>query len=284
MDMITYRDDSQPLVVKLGNPDLKGSVTSSFTADYTDKTGSNAQWYHVGGKFVYNHRSTAQSVRYNPQSGVMTYMPTNVEGAYSAIGNFDMSGAIDKDRYWTWQTVANATFNHYVDHSMQEGERESGEHATDNLFLKNESYIQYDRNKFYVRATADITWRHSESKITGFSTLNAIDFKYGMAARYTLPRLNTTLSADATMYSRRGYGSSVLNTDEFIVNASVSQPLVKGKLTMRLEAFDLLRQLSNTQYAVNAQGRTETWYRSLPSYVMLHMVYNMNWNNKKGKK
>jgi hypothetical protein len=59
---------------------------------------------------------------------------------------------------------------------------------------------------------------------------------------------------------------------------------VKGKLTMRLEAFDLLRQLSNTQYAVNAQGRTETWYRSLPNYVMLHMVYNMNWNNKKGKK
>ena len=37
----------------------------------------------------------------------------------------------------------------------------------------------------------------------------------------------------------------------------------------------------NTQYAVNAQGRTETWHRSLPHYVMLHLVYHWNKNPKK---
>ena len=61
----------------------------------------------------------------------------------------------------------------------------------------------------------------------------------------------------------------------------LSQPLLKGKLIARLEAFDLLHNLSATQYEVNAQGRTETWYRSLPHYVMLHLVYNWNWNPKK---
>ena len=40
-------------------------------------------------------------------------------------------------------------------------------------------------------------------------------------------------------------------------------------------------QVSNTQYTVNAQGRTETWYRSLPHYVMLHLVYHFNKNPKK---
>ena len=35
---------------------------------------------------------------------------------------------------------------------------------------------------------------------------------------------------------------------------------------------DLLHQLSNTQYSVNAQGRTETWYRVIPTYVMLHVA------------
>lgn len=39
LDRITYRDDSAPLVVKLGNPDLKGNVTSSLGADYYDKEG-----------------------------------------------------------------------------------------------------------------------------------------------------------------------------------------------------------------------------------------------------
>ena len=42
-----------------------------------------------------------------------------------------------------------------------------------------------------------------------------------------------------------------------------------------------LAQVSNTQYTVNAQGRIVTRYRSLPHYVMLHLVYHWNKNPKK---
>lgn len=31
----------------------------------------------------------------------------------------------------------------------------------------------------------------------------------------------------------------------------------------------------------SAKGRTVTWYRSLPNYVMLHLVYHWNKNPKK---
>ena len=74
-----------------------------------------------------------------------------------------------------------------------------------------------------------------------------------------------------------------MNTDDVVVNASLSQSFLKGKLIARMEAFDLLQQLSNTQYDVNAQGRTETWYRSLPHYVMLHLVYHLNKEPKRNK-
>jgi hypothetical protein len=283
-DMITYRDDSQPLVVKLGNPDLKGAVTSTFSADYSDNSGPNQRKWHVGAKFQYSHRNVAQSVLYNPSTGVMTYKPTNVEGAYSVNGNFDMSGAIDRNKYWTWQTNANASFNHYKDHSMLEGETQSRERAVDNLSLSNNAYIKYDRNSLNVTLRGSVNWRHSAGNMLGFNSVNALDYEYGLVSRYTLPHLKTTLSADAMMNSRRGYGSSLLNTDDFIVNASISQPLLKGKLIARLEAFDLLHQLSSMQYAVNAQGRTVTWYNSLPHYMMFHLVYHMNWNNKKKDK
>jgi len=36
---------------------------------------------------------------------------------------------------------------------------------------------------------------------------------------------------------------------------------------------DLLHQLSNTTYEVNAQGRTETMRNTLPRYLMLHVSY-----------
>ena len=280
-DRITYRDDSQPLVVKLGNPDLKSSVTSNLGMDYYKKAGYNQQQWHIGTSADLYHRQTAQSASYDPTSGVYTYKPMNVSGAYRLNVKFDISRTIDKKRYWSWQTNADASLHHSVDHAMLTGMTASEENKVNTLMLHDYAYFQYNKGTLNIRATGDIRWRHSEGKMYDFETLNATDFQYGLSARYTLPRLNTTLSADGTMFSRRGYGSSELNTDDFILNASISQPFLKGKLIARIEVFDLLHQLSSTQYAVNAQGRTETWYRSLPHYVMAHLVYHWNKNPKK---
>ena len=282
MSRIGWRDDSQPLIVREGNPGLKGNVTTNANIDYFDKNAhGHQQSFHVGTSLNYQHRSTAQSVAYDPASGVYTYRPQNVSGAYTLKGVFDISRTIDKNRYWTWQTNADAGYHHSIDHAMLTGMTASEENVVNTLTLHDGAYIQYNKGSLNVRATGDIRWRHSEGKMQDFETLNATDFQYGLSARYTLPRLNTTLSADGNMYSRRGYGSSELNTDDFVLNASISQPFFKGKLIARIEAFDLLHQLSNTQYTVNAQGRTETWYRSLPHYVMAHLVYHWNKNPKK---
>ncbi len=280
-DRITYRDDSQPLVVKLGNPDLKSFVTSNFGIDYSNKAGKNQQQWHVGTSADFYHRQTAQSASYDPASGVYTYQPMNVKGAYRLNAKFDFSRTIDKNRYWSWQTNADAGYHHSIDHAMLTGMTASEENVVNTLTLHDNAYIQFNKGTLNIRATGDIRWRHSEGKMYDFETLNATDFQYGLSARYTLSRINTTLSADGNMYSRRGYGSPDLNTDDFVLNASISQPFLKGKLIARIEAFDLLHQLSNTQYSVNAQGRTETWYRSLPHYVMAHLVYHWNKNPKK---
>ena len=282
MSRIGWRDDSQPLIVREGNPGLKGNVTTNANIDYFDKNAhGHQQSFHVGTSLNYQHRSTAQSVAYDPASGVYTYRPQNVSGAYTLKGVFDISRTIDKNRYWSWQTNADAGYHHSIDHAMLTGMTASEENVVNTLTLHDNAYIQFNKGTLNIRATGDIRWRHSEGKMQDFETLNATDFQYGLSARYTLPRLNTTLSADGNMYSRRGYGSSELNTDDFVLNASVSQPFFKGKLIARIAAFDLLHQLSSTQYSVNAQGRTETWYRSLPHYVMAHLVYHWNKNPKK---
>ncbi|MBQ5937417.1 MAG: hypothetical protein IJL50_06215, partial [Bacteroidaceae bacterium] len=147
--------------------------------------------------------------------------------------------------------------------------------------------IRFNRKTLNVRAVGNINWRHSEGRMHDFSTLNALDFQYGIEAQYTtLPlwgRLGggMTLAADATMYSRRGYGTTSLNRDDFVVNAAISQSFLSGKFILRLDGFDLLHQLSPTDYIINAQGRTVTTYRSLPHYLMLHAVWHFNKNPKK---
>ena len=281
VSLLSIRDDANPLVVRLGNPDLKAYTSqSTLEAEYKDIRSARHN-FHVSGFYGYLHNKVSEAVSFNPATSVYTYRPESVHGSYDIRLKGGIFYTFDKNKYWTVEANLDALFTHWLDHMMLAGETESHVNAVNSLTQHHKAYIQYNKGTLNIRATGDIRWRHSEGKMYDFETLNATDFQYGLSARYTLPRLNTTLSADGNMYSRRGYGSSELNTDDFVLNASVSQPFFKGKLIARIEAFDLLHQLSSTQYTVNAQGRTETLYRSLPHYVMAHLVYHWNKNPKK---
>ena len=281
VSILNIRDDATPLVVRLGNPDLKAYTSqSTLVAEYKDIRSARHNFY-VSGYYAYLHNKVSEAVSFNPATSVYTYRPESVHGSYDIRLKGGIFYTLDKNKYWTVEANLDALFTHWLDHMMLAGETESHVNAVNSLTQHHKAYIQYNKGTLNIRATGDIRWRHSEGKMYDYETLNATDFQYGLSARYTLPRLNTTLSADGNMYSRRGYGSSELNTDDFVLNASISQPFFKGKLIARIEAFDLLHQLSNTQYSVNAQGRTETWYRSLPHYVMAHLVYHWNKNPKK---
>ncbi len=312
LDRIDWRDDSHPLIVKLGNHDLKGAAMTSLSASYSDQTAPRQGMYYLDAKFDYYHRVVSQSVAYNPATGVYTYKPMNISGTYVAHANFSTDRKIGQKGYWTWHVNSGIDWNHAKDHAMIQtppylpvkgrshplsrskspsltGGWGEGLNTVNTLTLNGAGHIQYDHKGLNIRALADARWRHSEGKMQDFDVLNAIDYEYGLTARYTTPALcgtkvgGLTLSADATMYSRRGYGSRYLNTDDFVLNASLSQPFWKGKLILRVEAFDLLHQLSATHYEVNALGRTETWYRTLPRYVMFHAVYHWNRNPKRNR-
>lgn len=154
--------------------------------------------------------------------------------------------------------------------------KESSPNAVNTLTLHDGIWFQYQNKNFNIKATGDIRWRHSVGKMLNFFNLNALDYQYGMSTWYTIPNVKTTFSIDWNMYCRQGYGSKSLNTNDFVINASIAQSFLKGKVIISAEAFDIFHQLSTTQYVVNAQGRTETWKRSLPNYLMLHVVYHFN--------
>ncbi len=281
MNQIDFRDDATPLVVRLGNPNLKPWFAQTFiSAEYKDIRTPRHN-FTLSAEYSYIYNNVSQSVSFNPATGVYTYRPENIHGIYDVKAKAGVFYTLDSDRYWTVENSFDGNFTHWLDHVMLANETESRVNAVNTLTLHDGAYIQYNKGALNVRATGDVKWRHSEGKMRDFETLNAIDFKYGLSARYTIPVLKTTVSADGNMYSRRGYGSADLNTNDFVLNASISQPFLKGKLIARIKGFDLLHQLSSTQYEVNAQGRTETWYRSLPHYIMIHMVYHFNKNPKR---
>jgi hypothetical protein len=79
------------------------------------------------------------------------------------------------------------------------------------------------------------------------------------------------------MSSRRGFSDDAANTNELIWNAQISQSFLTGKpLSLRLEFYDILRQQSNFSRSISAMMRTDNWYNSINSYVMLRATYRLN--------
>ena len=210
VSLLSIRDDANPLVVRLGNPDLKAYTSqSTLEAEYKDIRSARHN-FHVSGFYGYLHNKVSEAVSFNPATSVYTYRPESVHGSYDIRLKGGIFYTLDKNKYWTVEANLDALFTHWLDHMMLAGETESHVNAVNSLTQHHKAYIQYNKGTLNIRATGDIRWRHSEGKMYDFETLNATDFQYGLSARYTLPRLNTTLSADGNMYSRRGYGSSEL--------------------------------------------------------------------------
>lgn len=122
--------------------------------------------------------------------------------------------------------------------------------------------------------------RHTTSSREDFSDIDARHMSYGLNGNFRLP-YGFGVSTDFTLYTRRGYGVRELDTTDAIWNMRLTYTPRGGRWVFMLDGFDMLHQLSNVNYAINASGRTVTYTNALPRYIMLSLQYRLNIQPKK---
>lgn len=274
-DMINTTDDSNPLAVRIGNPNLKNWVTYNFNFRYTDKQPETQQNFGIGGTVNIYTNKVGNGFTYDAVKGRYIYHPQNVNGNWhcSLAGTFGR--AIDNQKFWTWETRFSWNYNHSVDFASVSGKNESELSEVNNHELEDVLRLRYQRDKLTLGVQCDLTWRNSSSHRDGFTTINAFDYNYGITGEYTFP-WKLQFATDFKMYSRRGYDDSSMNTNNLIWNASLSRAFCKSRLIAKITGYDLFHQMSQVTYYVNGQGKTETWINTIPSYVMMSISYKIN--------
>ena len=283
MNLMPYRDARNALRITEGNPSLKNNrrVNASMMWQPKLKTkeiGITAA--RLTSSYTYHIRSVAQGFTYDEQTSAYTYRPENVEGNWSWNTSYNTTLSLNKNQLWWIDSSTGCNVWHSVDYASIVGMTDAQLNKVETVNLSENLKMSYKAKNTKVTLLADMLWRRTWGHRGTFSGISAFNFHYGMNAMQTVPKWNTTFNIDAMMSSRRGYGSDAMNKDEFVVNASVTQTILHGKVKLAIEGHDILHQLSNTTYEVNAQGRTETWYRVIPSYVMLRASYHFNKNPK----
>ena len=284
MNLMPYRDARNALSIMEGNPSLKNNRRVNASITWSPKLASHRTGLtgsRIESRYVYHIRSVAQGFTYDEQTSAYTYRPENVEGNWQWNTSYNMTFSLSKNQKWWIDSGTGCDVWHSVDYASVSGILDAQLNKVETVNLSENLKLSYKAKNTKVSLLGDLLWRRTWGHRSTFSNISAFDFRYGVNAMQTIPTWNTTLNIDGMMLSRRGYGSDAMNKDEFVLNASVTQPILHGKVKLTLEGHDLLHQLSNTTYEVNAQGRTETWYRVIPNYVMLRVAWQFNRSPKK---
>lgn len=272
---VNMRDDRNPLAVTLGNPDLKNYKTHKVGLTYDWNRPGKQRMVGVTAHYNLTQDALVMGYVYDRSTGVRTYTPDNVNGNWSADARVNFTTPVDRRRRLTLNVNSSATYNNSVDLTGIEGESAAVRSSVRNLYVTQGLKLDWGIDGLKLGLKGNGTWTHAESRRADFTTVNAVDFSYGMTALATLPA-GFELATDLTVYSRRGYEAAEMNTDDVVWNARLSRRFFKNRLSVVVDGFDILGQLSNVRRTLNAQGRVETWYNTVPRYAMLRLIYRLN--------
>lgn len=281
-EKLDVSDNSYPLYVRKGNPDLKTEYTHSLRFAITTKRPKISQWlnYHINADIM--QHEIKQAMTYNRTTGVTTWQPRNIEGNWWVSGLVSFGRALDKDKRWNLATNSRYTFAHSTDFNTDAIELEPQTSLVLTHRINQDFKISYGKNKFRVEVNGRLRWNYGTSDREDFQRLSYIDQSYGITLMTPLV-WGIDLDTDLLVNVRSGYNDPAMNTTEWQWNAALSTRFGKKKLwTARLVGFDLLHQLSNIKYTLNSHGRVETWHNTVRSYVNLNLTYHFEMKPKKG--
>ena len=275
-DLLPITDDSDPLNITSGNPDLKPSFTQSFNWRYNDFFESHQQFIFASLRFSTTQNAVANMVKYDPETGGRTSKPENIDGNWNLNGNVTYNVAVDTAGYYNINTSTEAGYSNQVGYIDIMRDGNVSKMTTKSTTLSERLGASYRNDWLEVELNGGVRYNHNSNELQANSNLNTGAFNYGFNTTLQMP-WGMQLTTSLNMSSRRGYSDAAANTNELIWNAQISQSFLKGKpLSVRLEFYDILGQQSNFSRAISAMSRTDNEYNSINSYVMLRATYRLN--------
>lgn len=279
--LMPLTNSSNTLNVHLNNPNLRSQLRNTVNMELDMRPGGMKPAWWIKYEVITLNRAWGNRAYYNTATGGYTFMADNVDGNWNTALSFGMNGILNKQKQWRYDVNAKMRYVHSVDFSTAYNGADS-ELSRVNTFRPETTWkLSYAKGNFSAGATAKFSGNFSHEEDYGQCDMNVHEYQFGVNTLYTIPVVKLTIGTDLNLYARDGYETAAMNTNEWIWNAAISRPLLKGKMVLKVEMYDILHQLSARSYSVNAQSRVETYYNSVPHYIMFSVGYKFAKSPKK---
>ncbi len=281
-DRLDVINDADPLNITVGNADLKTAYNFHHRLSYFYEPvlAAHPLSEEVTMQYDYTNNALTRGYVYDTTTGVRTTRTYNVDGNSIATLSNRLRLQFGRKNQFSLSSGTEGTIQRYADMigiNMEAAQKSTVSTTT----LDQKLDFTWQIGKQSLTARGQVTARRSTSTRDDFSTINARHYSYGLIGDFRLP-CGIGIATDFTVYTRRGYGMAQVDRTDAIWNARLSwNPSFARRWVFMLDGFDMLHQLSNVNYAVDAAGRTVSYSNALPRYVMLSVQYRLNIQPKK---
>lgn len=261
-------DNSNPLRVVKGNPDLKPSFTQRLQFRYNDFN-QDAQRSIMAMAFMqYTLNSIISMTDYNNETGGQYTTYGNVNGVWNAFAMGMISVPLKNKKFY-FSSHLNTRYSSTVGYNNGEYNRSGS------LSVNVSPGMTYrsDYVEIQLRPNYNIQTTHNTVNTQNDLTVH----RYGgmLDGNVTLP-FGLSLNTDINFSASRGY-SDGYDTDQWLWNASVSYEFLKGRqASITAKVYDILGQNKSISRTVNANYIQDSEYNALTRYAMFTFTYKFN--------
>lgn len=273
-DLQEVIDNTDPMNLRFGNPNLKPSFNNSFMLFYNKFVPNSMQSYSANVFYSNTLNSVANRLVYDVETGARKYYKENVNGNWNARGYFSFNTPL-KNQKFTLSSNTNLGYSDAVSYTTLSKETEAVLSTTHHLTAGQRLSGAYRSDLFDLSINGGVDYNAVRNSKQVNSNRETFDYYVGGNSNLNLP-WSVSLSSEVSCRFKEGY-SSGLNKNEVIWNAQLSKNFLKNNAaTLRFKIYDLLKQQSNLTRTVSEIMMSDTEYNTLGSYFMVHFVYRFN--------
>lgn len=272
MSLVDITDDSNPLYIQQGNPDLKAS--RSYNHNFSWSFGKKAM-NTVSLMYSYTTNSMTHSSTYDMKTGITRSRAENINGNNSLSVYDNIFWYFGKNEQFSLNSNTSVSRTHSVELMSTNG-AEPVRNSANTWSIGEDLRLDWRINgRHRIGVSCRARNQRTNSNREGFNKVNNFNINYGLTGSVNLPA-GFEIGTSFSLYTRRGYGSKELDTTDALWNANASYITKNRRWVFMVNAYDLLHQISNVHYNVTATGRISTYSNALPSYVIATVQFRFN--------
>jgi hypothetical protein len=266
-------NNTNPLYLVVGNPDLTPSFTNRFSAAYNSYKVLSNRSIWVSGSYSVTSNPIVSNVTTNKNTCFTTSQAVNLSG--ESTSNFNLYGSIDSKIKFLFginaglglSTNGNTYFN------MVNG---VVNRTRSNNYSATISIQKYKEKKFDLYANIGPTYSYSVSSLNPEINNNGGGFTTYHSFNYYLPG-KFQIGTDGNYEYRAPTKSFNQSFSRFLVNAYLQKAFLKDEsLKLKANVNDIFNQNSGFDRSASGNLITQNSYTTIKRYFMISLIYDFS--------